>query len=43
MIIARPSMSTKAVIMRTVSFPLIFLFARHQRGGDITNFSEGLG
>src|SRR3954470_4030170 len=39
MIIARPSMSTKAVIMRTVSFPFI-LFSRHQRGRYISNYAQ---
>src|SRR6478672_12093967 len=42
MIIASPSMSTKAVIMRTVNFPLISLFSRHQRGGNVSNDRQRL-
>ena len=40
MTIANPSMSTKAVIMRTVSFPFIGLFPRHERGGDVSHSGE---
>src|SRR6266571_2662581 len=41
MTIASPSMSTNAVIMRTVSFPFILLFPGYQRGSDISNDGEG--
>src|SRR6266566_7551436 len=43
MTIASPSMSTNAVIMRTVSFPLIALLPRYQRRGDISNSCKRLG
>src|SRR4051812_8469432 len=39
MIIASPSMSTNAVIMRTVSFPFMLL-SRNQRGSDIANDAQ---